>query len=553
MAQQWEKPRDKNRLWGRYPTRKDYPILIPILLLGTYFRLDGLNEPGLWLDEVAYTIAAQKPIINQIIKPTETLGGYLSVDPTLSAIPFSLSLKLGFQNFLVRLPAALFGILSIAALYKLGQKMFGNLVGLISALLLATNQFHILYSQEARSYTQFIFFTILSFFFLYLIIEKNSAKNSYWFLYTLSIWAGVSTNHLMIFTVGIQFTSLVLIYLNQRFLRGTAHQTETRLVQIMKFFLVSVIVVALFRVPWLSDFTDRQCAGCDIGDPSTSLIVFPYLISTFQAFTNSTSMISFMVIALYVLGLILIGYYSKEVAILLVSWSLFAIVATIVGLWFISQFFQPRYTLWALPAIFLVVAYTLVSIGILVGKALKQQAPSLFIERTQITVIALLVVPIIGFSLYQTQFNAVNKQLWPIGQLQEVTNKIVTEANSQDVVINFGMPALYLQYYVEQARQDLLYLDANNFQQAPALLPESATVWYVIHIDPPFNAPTVKDSLLEYETFNDLMVVKISEECQLVDCINDTKILLLDIANANPNSRFTTRINGALSALSTLQ
>src|SRR5262245_28901784 len=100
----------RNDLPRRYWAGKDYPLLLVILLLATFLRFNGLNEPGLWLDELSYSIAAQRPITNQILRPTETLGNYLSVDPTLSAIPFSLSLKLGSSNFLIRFPAAFFGV-----------------------------------------------------------------------------------------------------------------------------------------------------------------------------------------------------------------------------------------------------------------------------------------------------------------------------------------------------------------------------------------------------------------------------------------------------------
>jgi 4-amino-4-deoxy-L-arabinose transferase-like glycosyltransferase len=106
-----------HRWWTRYPVKKDWAVIGVILLLATFLRFYGLNEPGLWLDEVSYTFAAQKPIIDQIINPSDTLGGYLGVDPTLSAIPFSLALKLGFSNFLARFPAALFGVLGVALIH----------------------------------------------------------------------------------------------------------------------------------------------------------------------------------------------------------------------------------------------------------------------------------------------------------------------------------------------------------------------------------------------------------------------------------------------------
>lgn len=172
--------------WTHYPVKKDWAAIGVILLLATFLRFHGLNEPGLWLDEVSYTFAAQKPIIDQITNPSDTLGGYLSVDPTLSALPFSLSLKLGFSNFLARFPAAIFGVLGVALIYRVGRTLFGNRVALTAALLLSTSSFHILYSQEARSYAQFVFFVLASYLFLYRAFTRNRFTN--WMLYAVFTW-----------------------------------------------------------------------------------------------------------------------------------------------------------------------------------------------------------------------------------------------------------------------------------------------------------------------------------------------------------------------------
>jgi uncharacterized membrane protein len=61
-------------------------------------------------------------------------------------------LPLGSEEWVLRLPSALVGLLSIYLLYRLGSALFDRLTGLAAALLLAVSPFHVWYSQEARMY-----------------------------------------------------------------------------------------------------------------------------------------------------------------------------------------------------------------------------------------------------------------------------------------------------------------------------------------------------------------------------------------------------------------
>ena len=348
--------------WTRYPVKQDWAAIGAILLLATFLRFYGLNEPGLWLDEVSYTIAAQKPIVHQIIYPLDTLGGYLSVDPTLSAIPFSLSLKVGFSNFLARFPAALLGVLGVALIYRVGRALFGNRVGLTVALLLSASSFHILYSQEARSYAQFVFFSLGSTLFFYQAFTRRKLID--WLLYTVFTWAGVSTNHLMLFVIATQSIWLGLICLRDIFFSANRLDARRPCFRIVGIFLLALAVVFLLRLPWLQDFSQRQCFGCDIGHPSTRLDLIGPFIWTFQEFTSPFLPISLGVGLLGLVGLILALVKYPFGGLLIGVWLILSYMLTTVGLWFISQFFHPRYTIWGLPALLLAVAFGALYLGV---------------------------------------------------------------------------------------------------------------------------------------------------------------------------------------------
>ncbi|MDO9543463.1 MAG: glycosyltransferase family 39 protein [Kiritimatiellia bacterium] len=75
-------------------------------------------------------------------------------------LPFTLAitkcfidtLHLAPTDFMIRLPCALFGILTVPGIYLLGRQMAGCAFGLLLALWMAVNPFHIQWNREACFY-----------------------------------------------------------------------------------------------------------------------------------------------------------------------------------------------------------------------------------------------------------------------------------------------------------------------------------------------------------------------------------------------------------------
>lgn len=534
-----------NGLWSRYPVIRDRGILWGILLLATFLRFNGLNEPGLWLDEVSYTRAAQKPIINQIINSTETLGGYLSVDPTLSAIPFSLSLKLGFSDFLARFPAAIFGILGVAIIYRLGRTLFSNIVGLLAALLLCTSSFHILYSQEARSYAQFVFFSIASFLFLYQAITRR--RLVHWMLYVFATWLAVSTNHLMLFTVVTQGIFLVSVSLLDILTAESRSTVAKSRLKVLVGFSLSLVLVYLLRSPWLEDFTKRQCYGCEIGNPSYSLELMTPLLETVREFAGANPIIVLFWVIFGLLGLLYALVRSPWQGILIGSWMVFSVVATTLGLWYISQFFHPRYLIWGLPAFLLAVACGLVGVGNLARKYIVGNlvVPVSQANYTRFLLIGLLIMPLVVNGLWQAQKNPMIKRNWPLGQLQEATNYLATEANNGETIIGV-LNAQHLEFYLQHTRQDFLYLDVTS-TELPAQLSGRWYVFYGVQ-----NIPERWPTEISFQEFGDILVIHRPLRCSIEDCLVEASLLLSEVSAANPDSAIKKKAEAMLSGLSKL-
>jgi mannosyltransferase len=133
--------------------------LLVCVILGATLRLYGLDSQSLWNDELESWRQSNFPTLNAVL----TQGSIPDTHPPLFQITlFFVEQYLGSSETLLRLPSAIAGIISIAAMYWLGTTAFGKREGLISAFLTAVLWAPIYYSQEARNYAFLILFCILS-------------------------------------------------------------------------------------------------------------------------------------------------------------------------------------------------------------------------------------------------------------------------------------------------------------------------------------------------------------------------------------------------------
>lgn len=71
----------------------------------------------------------------------------------------------GRNDFILRIPALIFGILSLLYIYRLGNLLFGSGIGLLSSFLLSVSLWHIQHSNYAESYTLYSFLSLASVFY----------------------------------------------------------------------------------------------------------------------------------------------------------------------------------------------------------------------------------------------------------------------------------------------------------------------------------------------------------------------------------------------------
>ncbi len=140
-------------------------LLAGILFLGTTLRFYDLGGDSLWSDEALTALRSRSPraiITRWQLAPLYSMTYFFSF--------------LGTNDFIIRLPHALMGILSIALIYKVGRAFFGRDEALISAFLLAIAPLHIYHSRNARYYALMVLLSLLALLFLRKGLDQNKPK-----------------------------------------------------------------------------------------------------------------------------------------------------------------------------------------------------------------------------------------------------------------------------------------------------------------------------------------------------------------------------------------
>jgi len=169
-------------------------FLLLLIIFGFFYRLYGLSENySFWTDEdhVAIFVRAILERGKPVLANGYSTGIYQWLQYWLSAISAKF---FGINEFAIRFPSVIFGVLTILAVYLLGKELFNKNVGLISAFLTAFLKIEILWSRQARPYQALQFFFILGVWFVYKL-AKEEKFNWRYFLGFLACGALASLMH----------------------------------------------------------------------------------------------------------------------------------------------------------------------------------------------------------------------------------------------------------------------------------------------------------------------------------------------------------------------
>ena len=138
------RPRFREAIWRN---RGALLVLLVVIGIGAFLRFYRLADHpyGLWFDEARDGLETLKIMADQRFRP---VYAFFVDEPAMklyATIPFFW--LLGETELALRMPTAIAAVLGIGAMYLLGRALFGNLVGLISAGLIATMAWHLTFSR----------------------------------------------------------------------------------------------------------------------------------------------------------------------------------------------------------------------------------------------------------------------------------------------------------------------------------------------------------------------------------------------------------------------
>lgn len=185
-------------------------LLGAILLAALALRLYQLEQDSFWIDELGQVQAASRPwwAVPRAALPH---AGSAPLDYLITHFVYY---YIGHSEGILRLPAVLWGVLSVATLYFLGKRMFDKTTGFLAAAILTILPSHIYYSQEMRPYSLAAFMVLLTTFTFHRALGRNT--RGAWVLYGATLAVGMYA-HYYVAVVGILHGAyLVLMALAKR-------------------------------------------------------------------------------------------------------------------------------------------------------------------------------------------------------------------------------------------------------------------------------------------------------------------------------------------------
>ena len=185
-------------LWPVSTNDPDQPVawawLAGLVAFAALLRAFALNQQ-LWFDEIVTLLDSAHEPISRIATTYNSQNQHM-----LYSILAHCSVRLfGEQPWALRLPAVLFGVASIPALYFFARLVTTNREALLASALMAINYQHVWFSQDARGYTGMVFWALLAS--MFFIRGASDGKTRDWVLYGIAAALGIYTHLMMAFVV----------------------------------------------------------------------------------------------------------------------------------------------------------------------------------------------------------------------------------------------------------------------------------------------------------------------------------------------------------------
>lgn len=329
-------------------------LLFGLVIIGSILRIYGLGEKSLNVDEL------------RSVEDSENVIWWSGHMP-LFLYMLHFLMYIGTTEFVLRLPAAIFGVLTIFLSFKIGKLFFGTKEGLVCAWLISMSNMHIYYSQQVRMYSLLAFLSLLSLFFFKSFLEKNDDVN--WHGFILSTLLSLFTHHLAVFVILVEIVFFVLVLMNNTIL--TKEKSSKLHKRTFLLFVFGIIIIFVLSLPIIITrftlveqiFSSTQTVfDSNIVPEFPSMQYLSFLLGVFGWFSNGSLHVFYMFLLFFLFGIIFSIRRFKESIILLLLW----VTLPIILLRLLSTYFEfrlgARYLIYVLPIYLILVSRGIVSI-----------------------------------------------------------------------------------------------------------------------------------------------------------------------------------------------
>jgi len=444
-------------------------ILAAITLLGAYLRIHNLGTQSIWLDE-----GASYSYIQDTIMGTWRTSANAEQAP-LHMVIMHVMTFFSSSEFSLRLPSAIFGILSIPLIYAMGERLFGKEEGIISAFLLSISIMHLWYSQEARMYAQTLLFSLASLYFFYCATKTNSKKN--WVYFVISSSLAFYSHYYTVFVIIPEavyyiWTKIAVPSIKIGKMSVENWQNFRMFIVGMGAFFVSIL--PLF-IPFVEQSISRTSSAPTWG-LGQSLSFIPTMLIQFSTREPKTS---YLFMLLFVIGLIAIAMRQKDQ---------FAFLGVYLAIPFTASYilaakmpFSPRYLLFLLPAYLILVARGITAIAnTLYSSNSSSPSKDTIKKRHTSIVIIILIFLLISFPLITEYYSVSQKNDWRVA-----TAYIESVTQSGDVVSTLpGYMFQALVYYYDNSSDGTYRVNPPYSESGlSSFVEQHGRVWFMVTWD----------------------------------------------------------------------
>lgn len=428
-----------------------------IVLIGAFFRINNLASKSLWMDEIGQVLVASSGSVFSVIDKSK-----FHLSPPLDYIILHYFLYFGDSDFIVRLPAAVFGILSIILIYKVGKILFSEKEGLVCAFLLSISPMAIWYSQEGRMYSLFMFLSLLSLFFFIKVLQTQEENIGWGFGFVFSTVLLLYTHYFAFFVILSEVIFFMFMVFKSRYSGGVGGiSTNIKKIKII-YFIFYLVIISEFFIFYIDVFL-FQTIGLQRVLKYGMLSNASFFTSIFTAVSHNLSVGGLLEILLYVLflipftfGIIVFNKKYKDQISLLFLWILMPVVASFFLTYFRGPMTTTRNMIFILPPFIILISRGLINISNLISKLINRLNSRSYVQgvvRNQ-SLIIIFILMVVFFIV--NVGSVVYGYSVPKGDMRGTTDYLTENVDSDDLIVTFGDSTNHLGYYYDGKNVEII-------------------------------------------------------------------------------------------------